>query len=152
MRVEQGVDSGLQGAYRGRGKAKGLGRGMWRGRRGGGQGASPEEVLLGGAPLCSARSLSLSWSLLTHHSASAKVLPPHSAGCLNPGPAGLTQWILSPKLKLLQNRNPSPHIPPAAPLPATYHLNSPASPNKNGKGLSPSWNDAHSKAALSSVG
>lgn len=111
MRVEQGVDSGPQGAYRGRGKAKGLGRGMWRGRRGGGQGASPEEVLLGGAPLCSARSLSLSWSLLTHHSASAKVLPPHSAGCLNPGPAGLTQWILSPKLKLLQNKNPSPCIP-----------------------------------------
>ena len=76
-----------------------------------GQGDSPEEVLLGGAPLCSARSLSLSWSLLTHHSASAKVLPPHSAGCLNPGPAGLTQWSLSPKLKLLQNKNPSPCIP-----------------------------------------
>ena len=39
-----------------------------------GQGASPEEVLLGGTPLCSARSLSLSWSLLTHRRASAKVL------------------------------------------------------------------------------
>lgn len=26
---------------------------------------------------------------------------------LSPGPAGLTQWILSPKLKLLQNKNPS---------------------------------------------
>ena len=55
-----------------------------------GQGASPEEVLLGGTPLCSARSLSLSWSLLTHRRASAKVLAPHSAGCLNTGPAGLT--------------------------------------------------------------
>ena len=30
---------------------------------------------------------------------------------LSPGPAGLTQWILSPKLKLLQNKNPSPCIP-----------------------------------------
>lgn len=118
----------------------------------GGQGASPEEVLLGGAPLCSARSLSLSWSLLTHRRASAKVLAPHSAGCLNTGPAGLTQWILSQKLKLLQNRNPSPCIRPPACLPTTYHLNSPASPNKSRKGLSPSWNDAHPKAALSSVG
>ena len=38
---------------------------------------------------------------------------------LSPGPAGLTQWILSPKLKLLQNKNPSLclPLPPRTPPP-----------------------------------
>lgn len=126
MRVEQGARTVVSREHsKGGAKPKDWGGGCGVG---GGEGKEPPqkkscwEERLSALPGPSTRA-----GLLTHHSASAKVLPPHSAGCLNPGPAGLTQWILSPKLKLLQNRNPLPRIPPAAPLPATYHLNSPAS-------------------------
>ena len=110
MRVQQGVDSGLQGAYRGRGKAKGLGRGMWRGRRGGGQGASPEEVLLGGAPLCSARSLSLSWSLNTPQRVCQG--PSTTLGWL---PEPWTSWSYTmdpfPKAEVVAKQKPLPPHP-----------------------------------------
>lgn len=78
--------------------------------RGQGQGL-PKKKSCWEERLCSARSLSLSWSLLTHHSASAKVLPPHSGWLPEPW----TSWSYTmdpfPKAEVVAKQKPLPPHP-----------------------------------------
>lgn len=121
MGVQQGgEDNCLQGAERVE-KAKGSTRGG-----GGRQGASPGEVPLGErAPLL----CQVPFTQLAPPSPRQGVCqgPPADTrlAALSPGPAGLKQWTLSQKPKLLQNRNPPP-----APPPPIAHLNSPIFHNR----------------------
>lgn len=126
MRVEQGGEDGcLQGIER-EGQSQRI-----NGGGGAGQGTSPGKVPVGGRA-----------TLLCQVPFTQPVpLSPQQGVCqgpptttrlaaLSPGPAGLTQWTLSQKLKLLQNRNPSP----CTALHPNAHLNSPVSPKRMGRG------------------